>query len=421
MSLPVNPGEAVISGSLAFPGKRSAGAPPGASDLVYDTGYPSFPTGRNGVIIPNGTTTASPYSSGGLTSDVLRGELGIPSLDSASAIQPDFDTNAFTPYARKTRPFDNSALDAKLFDLGVIQGTMRDPHTTSPTKDPKKEWIDRRYGRRGPSYEEERAKNFLLKRPLGRNYIMMNPTQMNLVFASVEPWLPESKQHLSWTVDKVLKMWNPFDGIVLNEEGSMNVRGTIDDEGKQRLINMIVHGRVESVYNIFGANIENTSELYLIIKRCPRPKEGYVLDPTTYNPVYFNGSTYGVSSMGDGVITHPFAAPGIRQQALNQAVTDADKAEAKRDPLVRNPWQIVPFFSSSMRDYPGMKDTMGVDDWGNVQYGEIIRIGKVWFPGVAPRTSVKIKDLEPLTNMGEYIRCGPITVLIDNLRYGIRK
>jgi hypothetical protein len=284
-------------------------------------------------------------------------------------------------------------------EKGMVINVMKDRRTTTPSNNRMRQWINRGTGTKG----------FLNKRPLGNRHIMLDPIRTNFLLASTEPATTPKTQHNAWTVEKVVEMWNFADGIVLNQEGGKNVLNKVDDPGRERLLNMVCHGRIEGVLNVWGTTLDTDSELYLILKRAPRPK-GYILNPDN---MIDGGLTLRAAQ---GIIRHPRAVRGI----VNQARANGLPKDAK-DFLVKNPWQLVPFMPRGRSDRPTMEDTLGVDDHGNLVYGHVIRLGKVWFPGRVPYTSPRIQHLEPLNNMTEYLRCGVITVLIDNHGFGIRK
>lgn len=383
-------------GSGALPGKRGATGPPGVSDIA-NTMRGMVGSGRAGTLTPPGSRPFNPTS--GLSGDVVRSQLQIPSLTQNIPTNGLASwTNGFTPFARLARGFINSDLNVDLMETGMIICTMRDKRTTTPFNNPRHEFISKNLG----------VESFLRKRPMGNRHIMLDPIRTNYLLASTEPATTKETQDRAWTLERVLDTWHFADGIVLNQEGGKSVFGVVDDPSRARLLNMIVHGRIEGVLNIWGNNLATDSELYLVLKRCPRPK-GYVLDPTTSE----SGAERSYTSGGNYV--RPRSAAGIIRQAESNGV------EKENDTLVKNPWQLTPFMPKGDRVRPTMKDTLGEDDHGNLVYGCVIRLGKTFFPGATPRTSPFIEHLKPLDNMSLYISCGVVTVLTDNHGFRVRK
>ena len=396
MPLPSNPSTNASYGSATFPGKRTATGPPGVPDIALSASG-MVGSGRPGVLVPGGTRPFTPTS--GTSNEAVFSKLRVPSIGQAHTVTISSWTNGQTTYSRLARRYKDNDLDVDLMEKGMIINVMKDRRTTTPSNNRMHQWINRRTGTKG----------FLLKRPLGNRHIMLDPIRTNFLLASTEPATTSKTQDNAWSVEKVVDMWNFCDGIVLNQEGGKSVFNTVDDPGKERLLNMVCHGRIESVLNVWGTTLDTDSELYLILKRAPRPK-GYVLNPDNMVDGGMSRYDYG------GIFRKPRAVRGIVNQALANGVSkDAG------DFLVKNPWQLVPFMPRGKSDRPSPEDTLGEDDHGNMVYGHVIRIGKVWFPGRVPHTSPRIQHLEPLSNMTEYIRCGVITVLIDNHGFGIRK
>lgn len=395
-NLPVNPPTNMRAGSLSFPGKRTATGPPTYSDIALSAPHLTG-TGRNGTIMPGGTVSYTPTS--GVSNDAIMRAFGTPNLGSAITTTVSGWTNGQTTYSRLARRFSDNDLDVDLMERGMLINTMRDMRTTTPLNNRKREWVNRHTGVEG----------FLRRRPLGNHHIMMDPVRTNYLLACQEPATTDETQHNAWAVNDVLDKWHFRDGIVLNQEGGKSVLGRVNDPGKARLLNMVVHGRIEGVLNIWGSYLQTDSELFLVLKRAPRPKY-YVLDPS-------GNQSHARDSYSPGITRHPVAAAGIKRLAIGKNKVSPTAG----DFLVKNPWQLVPFMPKGTRDFPTFEDTYGEDDHGNVVPGHIIRIGRVWFPGRTPTTSPQVEHLQPLNNMGEYIRCGVITVLMDNHGYGIRK
>jgi len=396
MPLPLAPSTNASYGSAQFPGKRTATGPPTVGDVALSTSG-MVGAGRPGVLMPGGTRPFAPTS--GASNERVLSALTAPGIGQAHTATISSWTNGFITYSRIGRPFKDTGLDIDLMESGMIINTMRDKRTTTPRNNRMREWHNRHTGTRG----------YLHKRPLGNRHIMLDPIRTNFLLASTEPATAPAFQDNAWTADHVVDTWHMVDGIVLNQEGGKNVLGRVDDPGRERLLNMVVHGRIESVLNLWGPHLTTDSELFLVLKRCPRPAF-YVLDPA------HNEADRCPQSTSSGVRRKPEAADGIKRQAMANGI-NPESANA----LVKNPWQLVPFMPKGRHDRPTIEDTLGEDDHGNLVYGRVIRVGKVWFPGRVPRTSPHIVALQPLNNITEYLRCGAITVLMDNHGFRIRK
>lgn len=414
--LPQAPSKNPTYGSGQFPGKRSASGPPTYNDIAATTAD-VVGTGRSGqLIVPANARRYSPTGSA-TSGDVVATSFRVPSIGEAKYVNINARTNGFTTYSRKARAFKDSDLKADLLETGMIINTFKDKNTTAIAARTNYEHyrhdatMIRRDGTKGNA-----AMDFMYRRPLGNRHLMFDPIRTNYLLASTEPYKNEQDQFQAWTIHDVLNKWKFCDGVVLNQEGGPSRDGRNYDEGKDKLLNMVVHGRIEGVLNLWGENLKTDSELYFVIKRVPIADiiatGGYVLDPTFDSMGYYGNMDYS----HQGLMRMPKASDNVRAKASNSAENLVPGAY-----LTGHPFQICPFHPSKMNDRPTYQDTLGVDDNGNVVEGAVIRVGKVWFPGTQPTTYHRIKHLQPLTNMADYLRCGVITVLTDNHGFNIRK
>jgi len=399
--LPQRPGMNPTYGSPRFPGKRSSSGPATYNDIAATTSD-GVGTGRSGVVMPGGTRSFTPGAAG-ITSDVVSASFRVPSISEAKTVSISARTNGYTPYARKARQFKDTDLDVDLFQAGMVINTFKDKNTTAIASRAMYE----HYRQPGISGQID----FLHRRPIGNRSIMAHPISTNFLLASTEPAVSEDNQFKAWTVDDVIQKWNFCDGIVLNQEGGASSDGINHDKGKDGLINMIIHGRIEGVLNIWGDNLETNSELFFILKRAPKTAP-FVLDPSMDSIGYY--STY---SYGGGVKRPVIPSDGVitKSRALGMP-----SGLAKHKYVPENPWQLCPFQPTPVKPRPCEADTWGMDDHGNWVEGAVIRLGRVWFPGRHPMTYQNIKHLEPLTNVSDYLRCGVITVIKDNHGFQIR-
>lgn len=339
-------------------------------------------------------------SASSTSGDIVASAFGTPSLSQANYSINNTNSNSYAPYARVARDYKDSALSADLLQVGMVISTFRDKKTTTLANRDKYEFA--KYGRT--------PKGRLHVSRLANRHVMFDPVRLNFLLASTEPKAYSFDQQ--WSVYDVMDKWNFLDGIVNNQEGGPSRDGKNHNEKKEILLNMIVDGRAEGVLNVWGEHLSTDSELYFILKRCPLKTK----DPTVEDKFYLDAGTRtrgyaGPSTSGIGQMPQP--SEGIKIMAKRNA-QNAGEGEEVGKYVSENPWQLCPFQPKGTRDRPHLKDTYGLDDFGHVVPGAILRLGRVWFPGKAPVTSTFVRHLEPLRDMGKYLSCGVITVIKDN-------
>src|SRR6056297_1089136 len=402
--LPTNPSSNPTYGLSSFPGRRSAGQGPTYDDIAGVVTQ-MLPGVRNGqFLVPPGSTPFSP-GTGSTIGDVIGRSFGNPSLSQASYSINNTNSNSYTPYARVAREYNDKNLSTKLLHTGMVISTFRDKKTTA---------IASRHKYDFSVHGRARGKR-ILSRKLSNRHVMFDPVRLNFLLACTEPKAFIVNQQ--WTVEDVMEKWNLAEGIVLNQEGGPSRDGKVHDKSREMLLNMIIHGRVEGVLNVWGEHLETDSSLYFILKRCPLKIKnmphmtdgGFVLDPSLRSRGY--AGRY-VSRMG----INPIASKGVTIKAKeNLEKARLTPVPATKDlALTQNPWQLCPFHPTPEHPTPDIFDTYGMDDFGTSTRGAIIRVGRVWFPGSAPRTSTFVRHLEPMRNLGDYLSCGVITVIQDN-------
>jgi hypothetical protein len=250
--------------------------------------------------------------------------------------------NSWAVYSIQPKPFKSKLFNAQLFEKAQPYFVYRDPRAGADGGSSSGSKI----GGSGPRYAGMPSYNHLDKynvpRMHGNHPIVASLVLLNYILASTEPAVDDPTK--LWSARDIKNKW-AFVGVARNQEGGQSYFGKADDKGKDFIINLTINGRADSVYNLFGANLTDISPILFIIKRVPRPSEFY-LDPHHSTPL----------RIGD-----------VRE--------DGGSGKMR---LVQNPYQVLPFQPSARKLYPDAQDLMGVNDFDEVEVGEIISVGRTW-------------------------------------------
>lgn len=115
--------------------------------------------------------------------------------------------------------------------------------------------------------------------------------------------------------------------------------GTQSNDGVPRLVLGFSRRGPEQTYNVWGNDVQQYTELYLVVKMMDRP-EFYCLDPTN--------STLDAPVHPDG--------HALRTRCM----------------------QVLPW-ASKTHGFPSLEDVKYIDNSGNVCYGSVVRVGRVEF------------------------------------------
>jgi len=212
----------------------------------------------------------------------------------------------------------------------------------------------------------------------GQHPIVASHVLLNYILAASEP-LAESPERL-WTARDVKDKW-AFIGVARNQEGGQTYFGTEDDPGREFVINFTISGRADSVYNEFGGGLTDVSPILFIVKRTPRP-EYFYLDPHSDNGV---------------------RVPDARKVSPGET--------GRTIKTVKNPYQLIPFQATSMKPYPSADDLMGLNDFGDVDVGCVIQIGKNWH---LPTLSNSRLDPKQANDLRALVSQPTTTVILDH-------
>jgi hypothetical protein len=311
-------------------------APPLSYGAVATSGPGMVGAGSAGTRFPGTTTpfgTAAGFS-GGNPIDISGFSVagGVTTTMGAPA-------NSWAVYSIQPKPFKSKLFNAQLFEKAQPYFVYRDPRAGTDRASS----YGGKIGGSGSRYAGMPSYNHLDKynvpRMHGNHPIVASLVLLNYILASTEP-AADSPFDL-WKARDIKNKW-AFVGVARNQEGGQNYFGKTDDKGKDFIINLTINGRADSVYNVFGAGLTDVSPIMFIVKRVPRPAEGMVfyLDPHHDTPLR------------------------------------VDSTGSKR--LVKNPYQVLPFQPTASKPHPDAQDLMGVNDFGEVEVGEIISVGRTW-------------------------------------------
>lgn len=341
------PGPIPSYGMTSDPSLKRDRAPPLSYNAVSTTG-PGVAGGRFGELTP-GTTI--PFGQAAAFSGANPISIDGISVGGGITTTAGVNTNSYSVYSIKPRPYTTEVFKAS-FEKAQMWFTYRNPRDLGMSHSPKS-----RIGADYRGYPEFDRLSRLHKSPqmYGTNPVMANLVLLNYILASSEPAVTDPAK--AWTADDVINKWS-FVGIARNQEGGQTYYGEQykSGPGKDFVVNLTINGRADSVYNAFGQGVTDISPLILIVKRTPRPNK-YYLDPH---------QDVGVT-MTDTRKVSPKAS-----NMLSSAGREHDMK------LVRNPYQFIPFQPTSMKPRPTLQDLMGMNDFGEVDIGKTVKLGRLW-------------------------------------------
>ena len=359
MSFPGSIGGVGMAGDSSLKRDR---APPLSAGAVSTIGPHMVGQGRDGMRTPGNTEmfgSAATFSGSN--------PVGISGISPANGITTTTGTsaNSYAVYSIIPKPFRQKIFTANLFEKSQAYFVFRNKRDAGSTTS-----RGMTVGGSGPRYaglpEYNHLDYYNVPKMHGQHPIVASHILLNYILASSEP-MPEHPEDL-WTARDVKDKW-AFIGVARNQEGGQTYFGREDDPGREFVINFTINGRADSVYNEFGGGLTDVSPIIFMVKRTPRP-EVFYLDPHSDAGVHINGFRKG-------------------------------RGEGKAIKLVERPFQIIPFQPTSTKVYPSIDDLMGINDFGDVDVGCVIQIGRNWHLPMVTHSRWKpdqANDLRALTS-----------------------
>ncbi len=314
-------------------------APPLSYGAVSTIGPNMAGQGRDGSRFP-GTTI--PFGAAAGFSGANPVGIGGVSVAGGITTTMGAPANSYAVYSIIPKPFVSEMFNANLFEKSQPFWVFRNVRSGDSGSS-----AGMKIGGEGRRYaglpEYNHLDYYNVPRMHGQHPIVASLVLLNYILASSEPVATNPDDQ--WTARDVQDKW-AFIGVARNQEGGQTYFGKVDDPGREQVINFTINGRADSVYNVFGNGITDVSPMQFIIKRVPRPTSFY-LDPHSDAPLRVSG-----------------------KRTLNGGSKTID--------LVDNPYQIIPFQSTSLKPYPSHDDLISIDDFGEGDVGLPIQIGRNW-------------------------------------------
>ncbi len=355
----------------------STGKPKGIGKTVSTAGpspsnyynSPWFRPGSIGSVNPSGSAVTSRNAAlqGFSAASSIRATMRSFTPQNSVTNSLGLNTNWYVPYARKAGQFAQSTFED--FVDGQLIMTNKDKHQAlqrrTTQRDLALDWPgDGRHNSFGRNvsehgYRESADSNYARTKPLGSRYSMFTIQRLNWSFALTE-LAPTHAEERMMDAETRMSTWT-LDGAVRNEEGGKDHTGGEDylDPSNEKVLNITTQGQAY-VYNIWGNDIQPQTKLWLRVIRKPRSDlpEKYVVNA--------NGEAHWAK-------INKSQAKTIFHRDLDSLQDDDDDSTHI---LTANPFQVIPW-ASARYDRPPPSALRYLDDFGEVNYGKAIYVGRV--------------------------------------------